>query len=229
MTVEKIDNNIIDIFENDIEYYIQEFKEIHNIDNYNNVTQSVFKAMLSYVYKNVFKGTNKLKSSNKYKTTSYGTMSNYNSYDIDIVSELLDYYISLCRLYDKVVSIVGFCCLTGIDQDTIYDWRRMQGKNATRKSFEIWKKLDSNREDGLTDLLMDCTRSPVGILGILNHEKGWAGTGNMVEDKAKQNITLADVQRKAALLSDNSRKDQDAQAEKPVIELSDNLTQLKTP
>ena len=233
MTIEKIsyiddnDNNI-DIFTSDIHRCIDEFCEIYKIDNINNISQSVFKSMLTYVNKKVFKGTDKLKSKEKYITTSKGTRSNYNAYDIDAVNDLLDVFIDLCNLYDKEASIAAFVCLSGIDYDTFYDWRDMQGKNATRKSFEIWKKLNRSREESLSDKLISGKGNPVGVLGVLNHYYNWAGVGKMEERKTEA-ATLQDVRSRALKLSDNNATDVEQITDNSVVELSDNLTQLEKP
>ena len=184
--------------------------------------------MLTYVNKKVFKGTNKLKSKDKFITTSKGTRSNYNAYDIDAVNDLLDVFIDLCNLYDKEASIAAFVCLSGIDYDTFYDWRDMQGKNATRKSFEIWKKLNRSREESLSDKLISGKGNPVGVLGVLNHYYNWAGVGKM-EEKKVDAVSLQDVRKRAALLSDNSTQVIADSEPETVLELSDNLTQLEKP
>jgi len=229
MTIEKYTDNDIDVFENDIQVYISQFCNEYNISDINSMSQSVYKAMLKYVNKYVFKGTNKLKSKNKYVIVDNNNLrSNYNSYDIELVNDLCDYYIYLCQLYDKEITIAGFCALSGIEFETIHAWRDERGKNASARSSEIHKKLTAERERSLSDKLLSGKVNPVGVLGILNHYYNWAGVGKMEERKTDA-ATLADVQKRAALLSDNSRKDQDENGEKPVIELSDNLTQLETP
>ena len=99
---------------------------------------------------------------------------------------------------------------------------------GSRRSSEIFKKLNSERERTLSDRLASGKVNPVGVLGCLNHWHGWSGVGNMQEDKTKQSITLSDVRKNAALLSDNLTADSAQTADNTPLELSDNLTQLKS-
>lgn len=203
MEVVKDITETIEVYENDIDLYIKLFCEENHIDDINAISQSVYNAMLRYVYKHCFKGTDKLKSK-KLFSTSDRIKSNYNAYDIDICYSLCDHYIYLCQLYDKEISIVGYSTLTGIEQNTIYSWgKEDQRKTLSSKSCDIYKKLVSMRENSLSDKLSSGKGNPVGILAILNHCYNWAGVGNMVEQKPER-ITLADVRKNARLLSDNS-------------------------
>ena len=198
-----IDN--IEVYESDIDLYIKLFCEENNISCINDISQSVYNAMLRYVYKHCFMGTDKLKSKRLY-STSDRIRSNYNAYDIDICYSLCDHYIYLCQLYDKEISIVGYSTLTGIEQNTIYSWgKEDQRKTLSSKSCEIYKKLVSMRENSLSDKLSSGKGNPVGILAILNHCYNWAGVGNMEERKPQQ-ISLQDVRKQAVELSDNSRQ-----------------------
>lgn len=204
MTIEHVENteNTIDVYENDIDLYIKLFCEENNIDDINSISQSVFNAMLRYIYKHCFKGTDKLKSKRLYNTSDR-IKSNYNAYDIDICDGICDHYIYLCQLYDKEISLVGFSNLTGIDNETVLVWGSGDRKTLSPKSIGIYQKLVSGRENSLSDKLSSGKGNPVGVLAILNHFYNWAGVGNMEERKPTA-TTLADVRKQAALLSDNS-------------------------
>ena len=54
-----------EVFENDIELYLRIFCEENKIEDMTTQPQSVWNSALYYIYKNVFKGTNKLKDKNK--------------------------------------------------------------------------------------------------------------------------------------------------------------------
>ena len=45
---------------------------------------------------------------------------NYNMYNYDIINQLLDYYIYICSINNKEISIMGFSKLTKIDTENIY-------------------------------------------------------------------------------------------------------------
>ena len=53
--------NINLIFDNDIDYFLQEFCEIRDIDDMKNESQNVWNGCLLYINRKVFKNTNKLK------------------------------------------------------------------------------------------------------------------------------------------------------------------------
>ena len=167
-----------------------------------------------------------LKQDNLYSNGLFNN-TNYNAYNIDLVSELLDVYMLLCDTYDKIINVAGFCRMTGITDETIYSWGR-GGNGATPRSTAICKKLTSERERTLSDRLASGKVNPVGVIAYLNHCHGWAGIGNMHEDKTKQNISLADVRKNAALLSDNLSEDRNSQTEKMPDKLCDNSKQLET-
>ena len=221
MEVVKDTENTIEVFENDIQMYISLFCEEYNINDIREISQSVYNAMLKYVYNHCFKGTDKLKSKALYKTSEY-IKSNYNAYNIDLCYQLCEYYIFISQLYEKEISIVGFSNLSGIEENTIYSWgKEDQRKTLSSKSCDIYKKLNKGRENSLSDKLSSGKGNPVGVLAILNHFYNWAGVGNMEERKPQQ-ITLADVRKDAALLSDNSRQAAEQIAVLDNKKLSDN-------
>lgn len=187
-------NDIQDI-KNSINKYISLFCEENNIQDIKDITQSVWNGCLLYIYYNYISPSEILLNKNDKS----------NMYNLDMCSILCDYYIYLCRIYDKECSLWGYSYLSGIEEYTIYDWYQnyngyKNGIRATTKAKYIYKKLNGEREKSLSDRLLT-GKNPVGVLGILNHFYGWAGTGNMVEDKEKQSASLADLRGK---LTDNS-------------------------
>lgn len=216
MSIEKITDteNSIDIFDSEIELAIDMFCKDNNINDISSISQSVYSAMLMYIYKTCFKGTNKLLTQKD----------NIVLYDIDIIYELCLKYVYMCKIYDKEITLNGFCYLTGINADTFYEWKEGGLMWASPKHTEIFKILNHERENSLSDKLLT-GKNPVGILGILNHFYGWNGVGNMTEDRSKQAATLADVRKSAGLLSDNSQGMSAGTTEKLPDKLSDNLIQ----
>ena len=107
---------------------------------------------------------------------------------------MCDIYINLCYEYDKEISILGFCKLTGIVQDTIYQWGAESSRAGTSAS-EIYKKLSREREESLSNMLISGKRNPVGLLGALNRHYGWnmgQPRGNSVEQKQ----SIEDIQER---------------------------------
>jgi hypothetical protein len=126
-----------------------------------------------YVCRHLFKGTNNLKSKRKFDIDGNAIQSTCNAYDIDIINNVLDYYIYLCALFNKEVSIIGFSYLTDINPDTIYDWGNNINKLST-SGCEVYKKLHQKREESLSNKLADGKQNPVGVIAMLNRHYGWA-------------------------------------------------------
>lgn len=184
----------MDVFENDIEYYLQEFAEKQNIEDFRSVPQSVWNGALRYVYNHVFKPNNHvLKSNINYNINNNIMPTNCNMYNYDIILQIVDYYVyNMCMVYSKEVSIIGFETLTGITQETIYTWGNNENKLSSKGS-EIYKKLSKMREESLSNKLADGKQNPVGILAILNRHYQWNLPG-VSKESAKQNaLTAADL------------------------------------
>lgn len=192
----------IEVFENDIEYYLQEFAEKQSIEDFRQVPQSVWNGALMYVNRHVFKpNQHLLKSNNSYDTGMYNNnisvTTNYNMYNYDLVSKVVDYYIYLCLVHNKEISIIGFSNLTGIDTDTINEW----GNNSNRLSTScsvIYKKLSKMREESLSNKLADGKRNPVGILAILNRHYSWNLPGVSKENAKQGALSAAELPKLGA-------------------------------
>lgn len=163
-----------EIYDNEIKLQLDNFCDDFQIEDMSKESQNKWNAALLYIYKYVFKDKNILI---KPHTVS-------NSYDIPLVNNICDIYINYCYLYDKEISILGFSKLTGINQDTIYSW----GNNeymASSNASEIYKKLNKEREESLSNILISGKRNPVGILGALNRHYQWNMPGVSNKDNAK--------------------------------------------
>ena len=120
--------------------------------------------------------------------------------------EVLEYYIYLCDIYSKAVSVQGFSTLTGIDYTIIYDWKNGVNRNLNSLYSDIYKRLDGERERTLSDLLVSGKRQPIGVLAVLNHEKGWnlPGTSKEVRHVASVEDASTIAERYKARISDSS-------------------------
>lgn len=162
----------IEIYENDLLFYLNEFCEVNKIEDIKKESQSVWNSALYYIQKKLF-DSNFFKSKDNYNTNNkVFKESNYNSYDFELVMYVLDIYIyDMCMKYDKEVSILGFSSLTGIPDSTIYDW----GKNTlSSTASEILEKLRKYQEESLSNKLVTGAKNPVGVIAILNRRYGWA-------------------------------------------------------
>lgn len=101
----------IEIYENKISEYLDQYILEKNIEDMSKEPQSKWNAALIYIYKAVFKNNReRLKGPDK------------DTYNDKLINDICDIYIELCYEYDKEVSINGFCFLTGINTDTVYTW-----------------------------------------------------------------------------------------------------------
>ena len=162
----------IEIYENDLLFYLNEFCEVNKIEDIKKESQSVWNSALYYIQKKLF-DINYFKSKENYKLDNgMYKESNFNSYNFELVMYVLDIYIyDMCMKYDKEVSILGFSSLTGIPDSTIYDW----GKNTLSPiASEILEKLRKYQEESLSNKLVTGAKNPVGVIAILNRLYGWA-------------------------------------------------------
>ncbi len=189
----------IEVFENDIDMYLNLFKDEQGIEDFKTVPQSVWNGALIFVNRHVFKpNPQALKSKDNYNTGIYNNniniTTNYNMYNYDLVDKVLDYYIYLCLVYNKEISIIGFSNLTGIDTDTINTWGYDSNKLSTSCSV-IPKKLSQMREESLSNKLADGKQNPVGVIAMLNRHYGWASPYTADANRSKQALTANQLPR----------------------------------
>lgn len=193
--------NTIEVFENDIAMYLTMFCEENQIQDLKKESQAVWNSCLRYIFKNVFGGTNILKSRDIYNINNNSIPSNCNCYNYDLVLKILDIYIyDMCMKYDKEVSILGFSTLTGINQDTIHDWGKDNNKLSS-SGCEVYKKLSVFREESLSNKLATGKQNPVGVLAILNRHYAWNLPGVSREHARKGALTASELPQLGANMS----------------------------
>ena len=172
----------IEIYDNEIMLQLGNFCDDFQIEDMSKESQNKWNAALLYIYKYVFKDTNKLKDKSNIS----------NRYDIDMVNSVCDIYVNYCYLYDKEISIMGFSKLTGIDTDTINSWGNNEYMVSSNASV-IHKKLTKEREESLSNILISGKRNPVGILGALNRHYQWNMPGVSNKGEAKAVLSAAEL------------------------------------
>lgn len=184
----------VEVFENDIAMHLQIFCEEQGIEDMRKAPQSIWNAAMMYIKRNVFSDRRKLKRSTPlegYNNNNYNNQysninqSNCNAYDIDVVDSICDYYIYLCNVNDKGVTISGFCKLTGIGETTIYDWGTEENRKLSTSSWEIYKKLNTEYEQSLEARLWS-NKNPVAHIAIANRRFGWDISGVSKEGTEKR-------------------------------------------
>lgn len=192
--MEKVEHteNSIEVFENDIDLYLHQFQDEQNIEDLRTVPQSVWNACLMYIQRHVFSNRDLLKQNNNIYNSNSIMDSNYNMYNYDLVDDILNYYIYICNLYNKEISIIGFSKLTNIDDETINNWGNDNNKLSS-KSFGIYKKICQMREESLSNKLVDGKQNPVGTIAVLNRQFGWASPYTSDSNRQKQSLTAQEL------------------------------------
>lgn len=197
--MEKVEHteNTIEVFENDIDLYLHQFQDEQNIEDLRTVPQSVWNACLMYIQRHVFSNRDLLKQNNNIYNSNSIMDSNYNMYNYDLVDDILNYYIYICNLYNKEISIIGFSKLTNIDDETINNWGNDNNKLSS-KSFGIYKKICQMREESLSNKLVDGKQNPVGTIAVLNRQFGWASPYTSDSNRQKQSLTAQELPKLGA-------------------------------
>lgn len=194
-----------EVFENDIAMYLQMFCEEQGIEDMSKESQSKWNAAMMYIKRHVFNDSSVLKMSKPldgYINNNYSPDNNYyklnnsncNAYDINKVNSICDYYIYICNMYDKGVTISGFSKLTGIDESTIYDWSEEDGRRLSTASIEIYKKLHAEYENSLESKLWS-NKNPVAHMAIANKRFGWNMPGVGQKQEKKNVLTVDELPR----------------------------------
>lgn len=184
--------NQIELFENDIEMYLKLFCEENGIKDMKKESQSVWNGALMYIKRHVFSNKDLLKQSNNIYNSNSIMDSNYNMYNYELLYNILEYYIYLCNMYNKEISSMGYSKLIGISNEIISMWGNDNNKLSS-KSFEIYKKLNQEREESLSNKLADGKQNPVGVIAILNRQYGWASPYTSDSNRQKRALTADEL------------------------------------
>ena len=189
--------NTIDVYENDIDIYLHEFIQTQYIEDMRKESQSVWNACLMYIQRHVFTDRDNLRLKTNIQNENSNILSNYNSYDYELINNILDYYIYLCNLYNKECSINGFSKLLNININTIMEWGNNYNNSnkLSSLSMEIYKKLHTERQESLSNKLADGKQNPVGVIAILNRHYGWASPYTADSNRQKKALDAAELPR----------------------------------
>lgn len=164
-----VDDAIIqDIIQN-VENLIETYKTENNIDDIRNISQNEFYAINIYISMSYFKPTKIMYKYIRGVSHNNKVSSMYNDY---IVSKICDYYIYLCMRYNKICSVYGFGLFSGISDDVIAEWGRLD-KNQRPQATEVYKRLRKTYEKGLENGAQS-GKNPVGYIASLNHWFNWS-------------------------------------------------------
>lgn len=178
-----------EIYENDFEIAIAEAMQKYGIEDLVKEGQTRWKAVMHYVGKRVFPDTKVLKDKNTVWLEGNRIPTNNNRYDYNILNILCDYYIQLSRRYNKLISAVAFSEFINIPTNTVDKWREEESSTG---SFQIWKKLQTDREDSLKDKAVD-SGNVMGIFQVGRREYQWDMPGVREETKKTPALTQEEI------------------------------------
>jgi len=150
---------------------LEGYKLENDIQSYKDITQQEWGAVLMYIAMSYFKPTKILY---KYIPGISNNGQIVYMYDYNILNGLCQYYIYICRRYNKISNISGFCDICGINYSTAMKWDKQESQHPEVSA--IIKSLRSEYEKGLENGAQS-GKNPVGYIAALNHRFGWSSEG----------------------------------------------------
>lgn len=136
---------------------------IDNDINQQDIYPSIWNDIITEIYTIIFKVNPKL-----LKLVN----SKYNEYDKDKVLFVYNnIYKRICNKHCQEISIKGFLDMTGIDHQSIYNWK--DGKNLSSTRFDLHEKIMADNEESLFALMKDRRNNPMKYLPKLNKVHNW--------------------------------------------------------
>lgn len=155
-------NNGVEVYESMVQYWLDRYITEHGIENMHKESQNRWSAALLYIRHNYFD----LDRDNLLKGGKHIEL------DLTRIEKLIDIYVSLCYEYEKEISVMGFCKMTGVESRTIDSWAK-GGPGSNPERYRIAEKLLKEREESLSNMLVTGRKNPVGLLGVLNRHYAW--------------------------------------------------------
>lgn len=158
---------------------VSKYCDVNSVDE-SDIYPSIWNDIITELYIKLFRPCNRL-----LKTDS----NMYNQYDIDKVSYIYNnIYKRLCNKHCQEISQKGFIDMSGIDKQTLYNW-----KGPSSSSFDLQEKIMEDNEESLFSLMKDRRNNPMKILPKLNKVHGWSMPGARDRADTKQALTAADL------------------------------------
>lgn len=153
-----------------------------------------------------------------------GTTQYNEQYSAETVEILANIYITLCFLYDKTPSVLGFSMLSGIPRQLLEDWvkeaKGVSSANRQDKQKSI-KNIKEARALSLMNIAVTGGRNVVGAVACLNNET-W-NNQNRIEDISSRVLSLSelpDLKYPQLNIEDKTRSDAPASAGDAVGDLA---------
>ena len=149
--------------------------------NEKDIYPSIWDDIIDELYIKLFKPCNRLlKTDNNL----------YNEYDRDKVLYVYNIYKRLCNSHCQEVHQKGFCDMTGINKQTLYNWSE---DKLSPVSFDLQEKIMEDNENSLFSLMKDRRMNPMKLLPKLNKVHGWSMPGAGQNSGGKREMGIADI------------------------------------
>jgi hypothetical protein len=181
------------IYESDFELAIQEACQHEEIDDLRAAGQSPWKAVCKDIGLIMFSDKSILKSKILVIDEGNNIKTNHNSYDYDIINNILEYYCKLSNKYNKLISLEAFSLFMNMPRDTIRLW----GKNEPNtSSFRVFEKVMSTRLESILDRAAD-NGNVTGTMFVGNTEFGLNLPG-VTREQSTREISTASLPKLSA-------------------------------
>lgn len=131
---------------------------VNDLDEHD-IPPQIWNDIIDEIYINVFKD-NTILLKDEYRL--------HNEYNQDKVLYIYNYiYKRICNNHCQEVTLKGFIDMTGIDKQTIYNWK------SSNNRFDLHEKIMDDNEQSLEAMLHDKRINPMKVLPSLNKKHGW--------------------------------------------------------
>lgn len=150
--------------------------------NEKDIPPTVWDDIMDELYIKLFKPCNRLlKTDNNL----------YNEYDKEKVFYVyINIYKRLCNSHCQEVLQKGFCDMTGINKQTLYNWSSTE---SSLESFDLQQKIMEDNEQSLFSLMKDRRYNPMKLLPKLNKVHGWNMPGVRADTDKRQALSAQEL------------------------------------
>ena len=152
-----------------IESALKDFNALNDVEDWKKETLTRWHGACMYIGRSLFKNTRILRDIDRRDPAGTG-YTNFNAYDYDLISDLLDYYSILCSRVNKPVTLWGFAYFIGTDSYTVREMRDRLSPSSKAAFEKVWEL----QERSLTDRAIQ--GGGVTLIATLNHVHGWDGS-----------------------------------------------------
>lgn len=164
------------------------------------INPCIWDDIIQEIYIQVFKNNRKLLKTESVLNNEYDKRKVFECYE--------NIYKRICNKHIQEVFLKGFLDMTGIDKQTIYNWKdniyinnsinngidNNTGEKLSTKGFDLHEKIMADNEQSLFNLMKDRRTNPMKILPKLNKVHGWNGPGMRAETVGRiESRTAAEI------------------------------------